>query len=122
MNYELPNQMHFSGHQTFPLKHNWLTKAADILNNNNNQALMNTKLCMQELGIGINMVASIRHWAESSQLFERKVKDNIHGHYMTEEGEFLFINDKYKVDRYLENQNTIWLLHYNITSNYNVGT
>mgnify|MGYP001465951463 CR=1 FL=1 len=116
MNSNVPKTLHFAGHQTFPLRHNWLTKAADIIKINN-QALMNSEYCMKELGVGINMVDSIKHWAESTQLFFREKDQNTFIHSLSKEGKYLFSKDR-PYDRYLENIDTIWYIHYLICKNF----
>src|SRR6185437_16640708 len=51
----------FSGHETFTLRHGWLKKALDAVSQDRN--IFTKENAMVELGVGKNMVRSIRHWA-----------------------------------------------------------
>lgn len=107
-----PSEFHFAGHDTFHLRYTWLPKAADYLNNNpNGVSFSHHKLVMNELGIGKNMANALRHWSESSQLFERNYTTN--HHQFSPIGRELF-----RFDPYLEQSDTNWLLHYLIVSNH----
>ncbi len=58
----------FSGHQTFPFRYGWFPKAAE-------QAQADPWLfarpdALARLGVGKNMVASIRHWCEAAGLMD----------------------------------------------------
>lgn len=48
----------FSGHETFTLRHGWLTKAVDAIETND--GAFNSDDALVELGVGKNMVRSIR--------------------------------------------------------------
>ena len=103
-------EISFAGHDTFHLRYSWLPKAADYLKNNNNHiSLSDYPKTMMELGVGKNMASSLRHWAESSTLFN---KDNT-GHTLSDLGKLLF-----ELDPYLEAPDTNWLLHYLISTNH----
>ena len=57
--------MRFSGHETFCCRVNWLTKGISAVGKNESidfVALFNEDDLMLELGVGKNMVGSIRHW------------------------------------------------------------
>jgi len=103
---------HFAGHDTFHLRYSWLPKAADYLKNNpNGVSLGNYELVMNALGIGKNMATALRHWSESSQLFNRNHATNHHE--LSTIGKQLFEHDPF-----LEQADTNWLLHYLIVSNH----
>ncbi len=89
----------FSGHETFHCRHFWLKKGFDYieqgLNFNDPQAVVN-------LGVGKNMVSSIQHWLNAFSLIENND--------LTEFSMRVFDNDGY--DPYLENNGSLWLLHY----------
>ncbi len=61
-------KLRFSGHQTFPLRHGWLTKAA--LGIGEDRELFRRKDALVRLGVGKNMVASIRHWSQATGVLE----------------------------------------------------
>ena len=102
--------LHFSGHETFPLRHTWLPKAVRLVKQKP-ESLAQEYEIMQELGVGKNMAKAVRHWVESAQIASRKkAKD----YSVTHVGETLFSSDG---DEYLEKKDSIWLLHYLICSN-----
>lgn len=97
----------FSGHETFPLRYGWLKKAYDQLLANeelglNARDLFNSDEAISIFGVGKNMVSSIRHWATYTQL----IKDNT----LTNFAHLFFADDG--LDPWLENTNTLWLLHW----------
>ena len=60
------------------------------------------------MGVGKNMVASIRYWM--------KAFGCIDGDKVTKSAEFFF-NDKTGVDPFIENDTTLWILHYMLVKN-----
>ena len=52
----------FSGHESFPCKTLWLKKGYDFVLENND---WNNLYSVVKLGVGKNMVASIRYWMRS---------------------------------------------------------
>ena len=114
----------FSGHETFPLKYGWLEKVFDAVNemeksqvsNGNAQALFNSDEAIAKFGVGKNMVFSMRHWATSTGVLDlignQRNKNNFR---ISDLGHFLF--GKKGCDPYLENPNTLWLLHWLLASN-----
>ena len=110
-----PTEFHFSGHDTFHLRYTWLPKAADYMSKySEGVSLSNYQVLMTELGIGKNMANSLRHWAESSQLFEiRKINQ-------TENNLVLLENDTENIIEFVEYKNnnkikkySFWKLLYN---------
>ena len=102
--------LHFSGHETFALRYGWLNKAY------NNFSLNEKDIEKQvvELGVGKNMVSSIKYWTEVAGLVPVKDSDNNKLIYKTALNE---IFEKY--DPYLELNESTWLLHYFIQKNFN---
>lgn len=92
----------FSGHESFPCKSLWLKKGYDFVMAGNN---FNSPEAVIGLGVGKNMVASIRHWLK---VFGITINDEI-----TPLGHYLFDENKGK-DKYLEDIATLWLLHFNL--------
>ena len=98
----------FSGHDTFHCKEFWLKKGYDFVINKN---IFNDEASI-ELGVGRNMVNSIRFWLKAFNIIDLKSEK------ITEIGDFIF-SEESGVDKYLENETTLWLLHYLlITNNY----
>ena len=102
-----PNKATFGRAQTFPLRLGWLPKACGLARANGNFA--EDKL-IAEWGVGKNMVGSIRHWAMLAGVVSFDgVKTAL-----TPLGEFVFGADG--VDSYLEDDATLWLLHWQMAS------
>jgi len=94
----------FSGHESFPCKTLWLKKGYDFIDGKNN---FNAADSVVKLGVGKNMVASIRYWLKTFGL----VKEGS----LTEVARFVFA-DNSGMDPYIEDLGTIWLLHYLLIS------
>lgn len=93
----------FSGHETFYCKSLWLKKGYDYLCEGNN---FNQDDAVVRLGVGKNMVASIRFWLKA---FGLTIDDT-----PTDIANIVLHNDG---DPFLEDTNTLWLLHYLLVSN-----
>jgi hypothetical protein len=101
----------FSGHETFPFRYTWLPKGVTSLRED--PELFTRKDALVTLGVGKNMVRSIRHWCTAAGVIERvdrkgqmKVKDL---------GLSLFGENGW--DPFLEDPGTLWLLHWQLVSN-----
>ena len=94
----------FSGHESFPCKTLWLKKGYDFIDGKNN---FNAADSVVKLGVGKNMVASIRYWLKTFGL-EKEGS-------LTEVARFVFA-DNSGMDPYIEDLGTIWLLHYLLIS------
>lgn len=105
---------HFSGHETFPLRHLWLRKAYDAVAHAKSapKSLFTDPRAIIAFGVGKNMVVSIRHWALTCSIIEER--DDIYK--VTPLGNFLF-NNKRGRDPYIENPATIWLMQWTIATN-----
>lgn len=104
-------ELHFYGHDTFPLRHRWLPKAVKHVRETNN--LSDYYSIMTEQGLGRNMAKSMRHWAESTKIVEydfitREFK-------ISSVGEIIFGEQG---DKYLQYNDTIWLIHYLLVTNH----
>jgi hypothetical protein len=71
---------------------------------------------MVTLGVGKNMVRSIRFWAEAAQVIEARAN---HGHEITQFGRSLILGSRKEkgFDPYLEDLQTLWLIHWNVSTN-----
>jgi hypothetical protein len=102
----------FSGHETFVCRYSWLPKVirevakTPGLFNHDDDAMV-------ALGVGKNMVRSIRFWAESAQIIEPGSKTN--GYKISEFGQQLLGHEGY--DSFLEDPRTLWLLHWKLATN-----
>ena len=92
----------FSGHESFPCKTLWLKKGYDFVVAGDD---FNSPEAVIGLGVGKNMVASIRFWLRVFGIMENGKP--------TELAYYLF-NDQNGKDKYLEDIATLWLLHFNL--------
>lgn len=99
----------FGRHETFTLRYAWLTKGfqafdkkADIFSNEEEATI--------ELGIGKNMVHAIKYWLRAARLIETD------GLLATSIGKDIFSENGY--DPYLEDEATIWLIHWLLATNF----
>ncbi|MDD2798764.1 MAG: DUF4007 family protein [Bacteroidales bacterium] len=90
----------FSGHESFYCKSLWLKKGYDFISENKD---FNAPNAVVELGIGKNMVSSLRYWMRAFGLFDEGMPTLI--------ADYLFDNKNGK-DPYIEDLGTLWLLHY----------
>ncbi|MBU2926714.1 DUF4007 family protein [Winogradskyella psychrotolerans] len=96
----------FSGHETFPCKGLWLKKGYDFVKR---EGKFVDEACI-DLGVGRNMVSSIRFWLKVFYIIDIENED------ATDIANFLF-NDENGKDKYLENEVSLWLLHYLLVVN-----
>ncbi|GHT53460.1 hypothetical protein AGMMS49982_16460 [Bacteroidia bacterium] len=90
----------FSGHESFYCKFLWLKKGYDFVSASKD---FNSPDAVANLGVGKNMVGSIRYWLRAFGLIED-------GH-ATEIADYIFNNENGK-DPFIEDLGTLWLLHY----------
>ncbi len=94
----------FSGHESFPCKAMWLKKGYDYIVNQNQ---FTDTDAVVKLGVGKNMVQSIKFWMRAYGLLQNdEVTDIAH---------YLFNPDNGK-DPYAEDNATLWILHYLLVS------
>ena len=103
----------FSGHQTFVFRYGWLVKGVDLIRRNPHGFLEDDAIV--QLGVGKNMVDSIKYWCVQTGLLE---DDGGSGNMrLTEFAKYIFGKRSGEgVDPYLEDDATIWLLHYNLVA------
>ena len=106
-----PKKASFGRHETFPLRFSWLTKGFQAL-------LEQPDIFLREdatvaLGVGKNMVLSIRYWMIASGITTPDGTPTEIGHAIFSEGGW---------DPYLEDEATIWLIHWLLASNPSCAT
>lgn len=106
-----PPAYRFSGHETFPFRYSWLPKAVTELTANP-ELFSDDERAMVRLGVGKNMVKAIRFWVQAAAIavpgqkgldisdFGRALLSEANGH-----------------DPFLEDIQTLWLIHWKIASN-----
>ena len=100
----------FGRHESFALRFGWITKGYKAWNQN--PEIFRNDDATVTLGVGKNMVHAIRYWMIASQIIEIKN----HSLTATPLGKYIF-NPENGNDPYLEDDATIWLLHWLIASN-----
>lgn len=103
----------FSGHDSFQCRQLWLKKGYDYVLSDKS---FNDEDAVVKLGVGKNMVSAIRYWMKAFNIIDSKDKP-------TEFGTKLFDNDGW--DPFLEDDASLWLLHYQLiksglASTYNI--
>ena len=94
----------FSGHDKFICKHFWLKKAYDFSIDNNK---FTQDEAVVDLGVGKNMVSSIRFWSKSFGILNDDDEISDFANYI--------LSDRGK-DPFCEDTATIWLLHYKLAT------
>ena len=94
-----------TGHETFQCRSLWLKKGYDFIKSGKKFKDLDSVV---SLGVGKNMVSSIRFWLRSFDIID----DN---DIITEFGDML-LNDT-GFDPYLEDEASLWLLHYKLIVN-----
>jgi hypothetical protein len=100
--------VHFSGHETFPLRQMWLKKVFDQASDGEliPKTTFTDETAIAAFGVGKNMVASIQHWALACGI-------------MSSDGDAFRVSSLAKevlrnggLDPYAENPSTAWLAHW----------
>lgn len=102
----------FSGHESFPFRYTWLPKAIRGLkenpflfsNDDDDEAMVS-------LGIGKNMVRSMRFWVQATGMAESADNGSMKPSAL---GKILFKDAG--LDPFLEDIQTLWVLHWNIAT------
>ena len=109
--------MKFKGHETFFIRKNWITKGiknilldSTLFTDKNNNP-------MDALGIGSNMVKSLRYWLCATGVVREDMVDRKKNSRLTKLGELVW-----KYDQYTEEFGTLWLLHYSLVKNFDQVT
>jgi hypothetical protein len=106
----------FSGHESFACRYAWLPKAHRALSKDVT-LFSRDEDAMLELGIGKNMVKSLRFWVEAMGVAEpTDLGGRQRGLKPTPFGEQVLGKDG--LDPYLEDIRTHWLLHWNVSSKH----
>ena len=111
--------MIFSGHETFHIREGWLHKG--ITEIKKDPLLFSNPNATDILGVGKNMVHSIRYWLVASGVAkEEKTKVGAETKSkiaLTDFGKLIA-----KKDPYFEEDLTLWAIHYNLATNYDRAT
>jgi hypothetical protein len=98
----------FSGHDTFHCRQFWLKKGIDL----KLQEHSFSDNAVLELGVGRNMVTAIRFWLKAFDLVDEREFPN-------DLAQKLFADNGW--DPFLEDEGTLWLLHYHLVTGKNAS-
>ena len=103
--------MRFKAHESFFIRKGWLYKG--LRNIKEQPELFSSRNINPSdiLGIGTNMVRSLRYWLQATCLTNEVLSGGRHQEFTD------LANIIWKHDRYMEEMGTLWLLHYKLASN-----
>ena len=105
----------FGGHEKFVFRYGWLKKGIDAINEN--PLVFADEEALTTLGVGKNMVRSIRHWCLAIGLAtETKDASRARPLKLTKLAQKL-IAGKNSWYPYFEDIGSLWLLHWQLTNN-----
>ena len=99
-----------SGHDSFVCRYSWLPKAVDAISSDPS-IFQNEEEAIILMGIGKNMVKSMKFWIDVMGIANYNTKT---GYTLSPFGHFLF---REKHDPFLEDIKTLWLIHWQLSSN-----
>ena len=111
----------FSGHQTFVFRYGWLEKGVQGVEEHPDLFARDDALVL--LGVGKNMVDSIRHWCQVAQLVQPSTgteKNAVRHLQPTGIAKHLLLTGLW--DPFLEDDASLWLIHWLIVTNPSIGT
>ncbi|MPL98147.1 hypothetical protein SDC9_44347 [bioreactor metagenome] len=109
-------KMKFRGHETFFVRKGWLNKGLKYVSKDPLVFMGTNGNPMDILGIGSNMVKSLRYWLQAFTLTVEPTSGKRDQHLTS------FGQDVFKNDPYLEEIGTLCLLHYRLVTNSDDAT
>ena len=109
-----PAKTTFGRHETFPLRYGWLTKGFMAVQQNP-AIFSQPESAMMALGVGRNMVNAIQYWLRVTGVVDFNEGTTT----LTTLGNVLLGADG---DPYLEDEATLWIIHWLIASNAELAT
>lgn len=107
--------MKFRAHETFSIRKGWLSKGLKHIQADPTVFVSKEQNPMDVLGIGANMVKSLRYWMPAVGLSESP--KNKGAQKLTPFGKIVL-----DCDPYIEELGTLWLLHYHLVKNKDIAT
>lgn len=108
--------MKFRAHETFFIRKGWLSKGMKYVDAREDVFISRNENPMDILGIGANMVKSLRYWLQAVGLTEEPTTGR-RAQRFTPLGRSIFEND-----RYIEETGTLYLLQYRLACNFDNAT
>jgi hypothetical protein len=93
----------FSGHDSFQCRHLWLKKGFEFIRDGNS---FSNEDAVVKLGVGKNMVSAIRYWLKAFNIIDNKDKPTEFG--------IKLLDSEEGYDPFLEDEASLWLLHYQL--------
>lgn len=109
--------MKFRAHETFFIRKGWLFKGLKNVIADPYIFIRKDKNPVDTLGLGSNMVKSLRYWMQVTGLTEEDPKKRVKDQHPTKLGEIIFKND-----RFFEEIGTLCLIHYKLATNKDAAT
>lgn len=109
-----PKKASFGRHETFALRYSWLTKGFQAFEKN--KSIFSSDEATIELGVGKNMVNAIKYWLRASSM----LLDTDEGLEASDLGKVIFTEKG--GDPYLEDEATLWLIHWQLATNAELAT
>lgn len=109
--------MKFRAHDTFSIRKGWLHKGMRHIINNPRIFVDKDINPMDEFGLGANMVKALRYWLQATGLTVEGANGNNRNQQLSEFGEVVWNNDSY-----LEEDGTLFLIHYFLCTNKDLAT
>lgn len=106
------DKMAFGRHETFSLRFGWLSKGFQALTEN--KIIFESEEATVRLGVGKNMVAAIKYWLRACRMIDpvKNTPTALGTELLSESG----------FDPFLEDEATIWLLHWLLATNAELAT
>lgn len=104
--------MAFGRHETFALRYGWLSKGFQAMEEK--KGIFESDDATVRLGVGKNMVIAIKYWLRACQMIDpvENIPTDLGGELLSIDG----------FDPYLEDEATIWLLHWLLATNAELAT
>lgn len=103
-------------HETFFIRKGWISKGMKYVKKSPDVFVSRKDNPMDVLGIGANMVKSLRYWLQAVGITEEPSSGK-RTQTFTQFGDTV-----YKYDKYIEELGTLYLLHYKLASNKSLAT
>lgn len=107
----MSTKLRFAGHETFACRTAWLTKGLRYIEERDGGLETFSRAdAVVDLGVGRNMVLSIRHWMQAFNLIDEA------GGRLPAAELLIDSTEKEAFDPFLERRDSLWLLHYELVS------
>ncbi|WP_336784701.1 DUF4007 family protein [Paenibacillus sp. MMO-177] len=104
--------MAYARHQSFYLRDKWFSKGLRAVSQN--PRFFFNEYAFETIGLGKNMLESLKYWLVAFNVLEEKTEDGQKVHTLSDLGRILYDND-----RLLQRNETLSILHYNLVRNTN---